>query len=187
MRRSRINNRVYLRKCLHCKDKFKPMNDAQVVCSPACAHLFAIRQNARIKQQEKKVQIEKMKTRSDYLRELQTVFNEYIRLRDKDLPCISCGTTKAVQYHAGHYKSVGAYPNMRFNEDNVHKQCGKNCNKELHGNVHEYRKGLILRVGIEKVEALESIGTEPLKHSIPEMIELKAEYKMKIKQLKIKI
>ena len=53
---------------------------------------------------------EKLKSRSDWLKDLQRVFNEFIRLRDADLPCISCGRYHQGQWHAGHYRSVGGLP-----------------------------------------------------------------------------
>lgn len=56
---------------------------------------------------------------------LQEIFNEYIRLRDKDRPCISCGEIKTLQ--AGHYWAVGGYDGLRFDEDNVHGECA-GCN-----------------------------------------------------------
>jgi hypothetical protein len=176
--------KIYLRRCLHCKLKFEPRNSNQTVCGGPCAAKHAMKQSEKIRKEKNKELAEKLKTKSEHLKDLQAVFNLFIRLRDSNFPCISCGTTKNVNYHAGHYKSVGAYPSLRFNEDNVHKQCGMNCNNEKGGNYHEYRKGLILKIGIERVEALESMGGEPLKLSIPEIIEMKIMYKNRIKTLK---
>ncbi|TEW24926.1 recombination protein NinG, partial [Histophilus somni] len=97
---------------------------------------------------------ERLKSRSERLKELQGVFNRFIRLRDKNLPCISCGRYHQGQWHAGHYRSVGACPELRFNEDNVHKQCSV-CNNHKSGNVIEYRINLVAKIGVERVEFLE--------------------------------
>lgn len=119
------------KKCKSCGIEFIPKNSLQKVCSPKCA-LDLTRQNAQKAQEraEKKKQRErkaKLKSRSEWLKEAQAVFNKFIRLRDKNEPCISCGRYHQGQYHAGHYRSVGACPELRFCELNVHKQCAP-CN-----------------------------------------------------------
>ncbi len=126
-----------------------------------------------------------LKTKKDYEKELEPVFNEFIRRRDKELPCISCDA-KAGTYTstAGHYYPAGSYKNLRFNEDNVHAQCWYNCNKNRHGNLQEYRIRLIERIGIERVEQLDKDRLKPLKLTIPELVLMKQEYKEKIRILK---
>lgn len=96
-----------------------------------------------------------MKTKSvtlpKLLQKAQTTFNKWIRNRDKDLGCISCG---AEVTEAGHYFSQGHYSSLRFNNINTNGQCTR-CNRFLHGNLINYRKGLIKRYGHAKVERLE--------------------------------
>ncbi len=79
-----------------------------------------------------------------------THFNAFIRQRDsKDgfFVCISCNHTKPIsQLNAGHFYSAGQFPEVRFNEDNVHGQCIR-CNMYLHGNLDNYRKGLERKLG----------------------------------------
>jgi hypothetical protein len=111
------------------------------------------------------------------------VFNTFIRERDKELPCISCGTTNNIQYHAGHYFSVGSYPALRFNEDNVHKQCVQ-CNNFLHGNLVEYDRALKVKLGLTKYADLYALKNSILKLSHLEIKELINVYKLKIKELK---
>lgn len=96
----------------------------------------------------------KLKSRQDWLREAQAIFNKFIRLRDKDLPCISCSRFHQGQNHASHYRSVGACSSLRFNELNVHKSCSV-CNTMLSGNIMEYRIALKKKIGPDKVEWLE--------------------------------
>ena len=88
----------------------------------------------------------------ELLEKAQKVFNAWIRNRDKDKGCISCGGPVE---NAGHYFSAGHYSALRLNEMNVNGQCIR-CNKHLHGNLINYRKGLIDRYGAEKVELLEA-------------------------------
>jgi hypothetical protein len=56
---------------------------------------------------------------------------------------------------AGHYRSVGSAPHLRFDEKNCHAQK-KYCNNYLAGNHVAYRAGLIQRIGLREVELLEA-------------------------------
>lgn len=125
---------------------------------------------------------EKVKTRREWMADLQRVFNRFIRLRDQDKPCISCGRFHSGKYDAGHYLSVGGHPELRFHEDNVHRQCVP-CNQHKSGNSIEYRLGLIERIGIERVEFLERKDHPPLKLSADDIKDLIRFYKAKIKEL----
>jgi hypothetical protein len=122
-----------------------------------------------------------LKSRSDWLKDLQVVFNRFIRLRDAGNPCISCGRNSGAKMNAGHYLSVGSHPELRFNELNTNIQC-EHCNSFKSGNQAAYRVELIKKIGLAQVEKLES-KHEPLKLTIDEIKVLIAEYKSKIKQL----
>jgi hypothetical protein len=127
---------------------------------------------------------ENIKSVSQYRRELQKVFNEFIRLRDRNEPCISCDKKLPVKYDAGHFYSVGAYPNLRFNEDNVHGQCVE-CNQHRHGNLLEYAPRLTERIGFERASKLMVLRNEPLRLSLEEIKKLTEEYKCRVKTLKL--
>ena len=88
------------------------------------------------------------------VQEARRVFQKWIRERDKDLPCVSCGNPFAEDYHAGHFKKAEVYSQLIFNEDNVHKQCVK-CNVFLGGNEANYRVELVKRIGENAVKELE--------------------------------
>ncbi len=176
------------RKCKSCNDWFEPQyNSVQPTCTITCAIEYAKKQTKK-KQEQKIKEInkdvrerkEKLKTTSDYLKELQVVFNQWIRLRDKGLNCISCDKP-ARKENAGHYRSVGSSPSLRFEPLNVHLQC-EYCNTYQHGNLIPYRKNLIKKIGIESVDWLES-NHEPKHYSKPELIGMKQEYKEKIRKL----
>ena len=83
------------------------------------------------------------------------VFRKWIRKRDADRPCISCGSWNVSD--GGHYYSAGHHPALEFNEDNVHGQC-RRCNFYLSANQVEYRKGLIQRIGPERVYKLDTLA-----------------------------
>jgi len=116
----------------------------------------------------------------------QKAFNAFIRLRDENLPCISCGEHRketavinGSNCHAGHYKSIGAKAELRFEELNCHKQCA-HCNNFLSGNMNEYRVNLIEKIGLDKVEWLEG-PHEPKKYTCEQLLEIEHEYKKKLK------
>lgn len=100
----------------------------------------------------------KPKTLSQLKKDLTKVFNAYIRKRDAPLniifTCISCGETKLVtQMNAGHFYA-STFTATRWDEDNVHGQCIA-CNNFKHGNLLEYRKGLLAKIGEERLQRLE--------------------------------
>lgn len=172
--------KVNFKQCKECGKEFEHYNSLQVVCSTKCA---AIRAVDKVWKKERKVMQDKARTRTEWLNLLQVVFNSYIRERDKHLPCISCGTSNNIQYHAGHYFSVGSYPALRFNEDNVHKQCVQ-CNNFLHGNLVEYDRALKVKIGLSKYADLYALKTSTLKLNELEIKELIQTYKLKLKELK---
>lgn len=175
-----------------CSISFTPQRLGQAVCSPACAiaHAATNKPNqekarkslAEIGRKEIRAAKERVKTRGDHAREAQQAFNEWIRLRDAALPCVSCGRHHDGQYHAGHYRTVGANPELRFEPLNVHKQCAP-CNNHKSGDIVNYRIELVKRIGADMVEWLEG-PHKARKYTIEEIKAIKAEYKAKIKELK---
>lgn len=169
-------------KCKICRSDFQKRSITHRVCSYECSLKLVILERQKREKKELRHAIEKLKTKSDWAREAQQVFNQYVRLRDEHLPCISCGRFHIGQMHSGHYLTVGAHPELRFNEDNVNKQCAP-CNNHLSGNIVNYRRNLINKIGLDKVEWLE--GNHDAKHySIDDLKAIKAEYKLKLKQLR---
>lgn len=169
-------------KCKNCKQPFEKKRQNQIVCSPSCAYEFAKTKAKKEKNKELKERKERLKTRSQHLNELQVIFNAYIRERDKNQPCISCGKPNGGNEQAGHYRSVGSCPELRFEENNVFGQCIR-CNMYEHGNLIEYRKGLIERVGLHVVEWLE-LNHDPKKYTIEQIKELKEHYKNETKLIR---
>jgi len=171
-----------LKRCAVCREKFQPRSMSHKACKPECAAIHAV---SIRKAQERKSDRERrtaLKTRQDWLREAQAAFNTFIRLRDHDRPCISCGRFHTGSYDAGHYRSVGAQPALRFDESNVHKQCVP-CNQHKGGNIIEYRIRLVEKIGRMGVEWLE-MEHPPLKLDIPAIKEIKEEYQRRVRELK---
>ena len=141
---------------------------------------------------------EKLKCRNDWIKDLQAVFNKFIRLRDQGDNCISCGKSEAelkiknpISMVCGHYLSVGSHPELRFTEFNCALQCtrcnggagkyGQFNNKGLTV-TKQYRVNLIAKIGQKNVDILEG-PHKPLKFDIDQIKAMIAEYRVKIKQL----
>ena len=113
-----------------------------------------------------------------------------MRLRDAGKPCISCGRYEwQIPEHftggkvdCGHYRSVGACPELRFEPLNTHLQC-KHCNRDLDGNVVEYRQGLLERIGPENLEWVEGYHP-PKKYTRDQLLEMRAWYLADIRRMK---
>lgn len=175
--------------CKQCKEKYQPTRPLQSVCSTKCASLYGrktvqqkIDNEQKLQRKRLKAKKEGLKTLGDHKKEVQTAFNEFIRLRDANQPCISCQRHHQGQYHAGHYRSVGSAPNLRFDEDNVHKQCAP-CNNHLSGNPIQYRVNLIEKIGLAEVERIES-DNEPKHYTVEQLNELKKHYRQLCRELK---
>ncbi|KGU87221.1 recombination protein NinG [Pseudomonas mediterranea] len=172
-----------------CRASFVPMVSFQTWCSPDCA-VTILRQRqekqrksfAQRERREIKVRKEKLKSRAAHAKDTQQAFNEWVRLRDAALPCVSCGRHHDGQYHAGHYRTVAASPELRFEPLNVHKQCAP-CNNHKSGDIVNYRIELVKRIGAEAVEWLEG-PHEPKKYTVEQLKAMTAEYRAKTRELK---
>ncbi|WP_315810407.1 recombination protein NinG [Pseudomonas sp. C9-3] len=172
-----------------CCAPFVPQRLGQEACSPKCGLGMAAakREKDRVsfqrrERREIKERKEKLKSRADHLKDAQAAVNEYVRLRDKDLPCISCGRHHQGQYHAGHYRTVAAFPELRFELLNIHKQCAP-CNNHKSGDIVNYRINLVAKIGAERVAWLEG-PHEPLKLTIDQIKAITAHYRAKLRELK---
>ena len=173
------------KKCKSCGVEFTPTKPIQAVCGYSCAlkygkKIIAERQQKKVNAERKQFNYNNM-TLSDWKKKVQVVFNKFIRLRDLNKGCISCGTTLlGKKYDAGHFYAT-TYEGLRFNELNVHGQCVQ-CNRDKHGNIHEYRKKIVERIGVEGLDWLDNNRYLKLKLSKYELEELFEIYKQKIKE-----
>jgi hypothetical protein len=167
-----------MKKCKNCKEPFTPIKSSlEKYCTKSqCVNVWI--NSVKQKQWTKRKSELKadLMTLSDWLKIAQQVVNKYIRQRDKNEPCISCGNKINGVEHASHYLSSGGHSNVRFHEDNIWKSCYK-CNVMLSGNQLEYRKRLIQKIGIERVEWLENNGSIVKKWSVDELKEIIKKYK----------
>ena len=184
-------------RCPQCRAKLEPGQRIH----PACIDDFAKAQEAKAKRKEDKQarmaakvdraetrrRREAIKTLPELHREAQSAFNAFIRARDTGKPCICCGLPLSAsdvggKFDCGHYRSVGSAPQLRYHEDNAHGQR-KQCNRWGAGRAVDYRLGLIERIGLERVEALESFNA-PHKWTREELMAIRDTYRAKQKEMK---
>ncbi len=153
------------------------------VCSVLCAVAWGREKDAKKRSKEHREAKRRLRDndRSFQLKKAQQLFNAFIRLRDKSKGCISCSNPFADKFDAGHYRSTGAHPELRFNEYNNNGQC-VHCNQHLSGNLVDYRINLINKIGLENVAWIEGEHERP-KLTIDDIKAVQEKYKAKIKQL----
>lgn len=181
--------KIKTKKCKICREPFIPRNTIQPTCFKfECQLAYGIQAADRAKQRAEKIQ--RVKTREakeaikplrKWMKEAQDAINRWVtKIRDADQPCISC-EQYAERYDAGHYRSRGAASHLTFNEDNIHKQCSRPCNKDLSGNIVAYRIGLVKKIGLARVQDLE-YDNKPHKWTIEEAKAVKKKYNELYKQ-----
>lgn len=177
------------KKCRVCGCEFSPSRPMQKVCGVECGWAWAKKLAERAKAEDAREQRkahreakERIKTRGAHLREAQAAFNAWVKARDAGQPCLACKRFHKGQTHAGHYRSVGSCPELRFEPDNVHLVC-QPCNVHLSGNLIEMRKGMVEKIGLDRVEWIEG-PHEPKKYTVEQLKEMKAFYRAETRRLK---
>jgi hypothetical protein len=178
-----------------CRAEFVRPAPFVVWCSPECGAVLAMtkldKQKAAATRAERKADKEKLakfKRKPDHVADCQKAFNAWVRFRDRFEPCIDCGKHASGNaltggaYDAGHYLSRGSHPHLRFDERNVFKQL-KGCNRPGGTTAASFRAGVVARIGLTAVEALE-VDQESRHYSVDDLIALTAHYKQKLKELK---
>ena len=176
------------KKCKFCGSYYMPFRSTQNVCGYKCAIKKAEfdrnKKEAREWAERKKILSKKIETKTDIKKKVQKVFNEWVRLRDQGLNCISC-RKPVKKAHAGHYLSVGRFPELCFDPDNVHLQCDY-CNIYLSGNGALYTSGLIEKIGEKRYNELMSRANVPKNYLKTDLEDLYNQYKTLVKELKTK-
>ena len=177
-----------MKRCRKCGAPFEPQRPLQVVCSVACSHQWAQTLAARpgeikARRREKAEALARLETPAEAARKAQAVFNRWIKLRDAGLPCVSCGHPDdgTRQRHASHYRPAGSNPALRFEPDAVWASCSI-CNNYKSGNLIPYRIELISRIGLARVEWLESHHDLPHR-TVDDFRQIRAHYSKLVRDL----
>lgn len=185
-----LTKAVKEKSCKVCKAKFTPHRKIQAWCSPSCAVELAKARVEKAKKAEKQEEArsdrkkrEAMKRRSEWLSDAQKAVNAYVRLRDKHAGCISCDRPASWggQWHASHFRSVGAASAVRFNLWNIHKACSI-CNNHLSGNIRAYQPRLIEKIGVDRFDWVQE-QNQLTRYEIPYLRRLIAVFRKKARRL----
>ena len=150
-----------MKKCKNCKKEFYPSKTTQSVCSFGCAVKLAEQKEGKMvlrraeKEGMKDLAIS-LKTLGDYKKELQIEVNKIVRLIDAECGCISCGSSTG-QNHAGHFRAIGGWDNLRFNLHNIFNQCSQ-CNNNKSGNPIRYRENIVKLFGESQINYMDDLN-----------------------------
>ncbi|AZE90236.1 recombination protein NinG [Pseudomonas orientalis] len=192
-----------------CRDSFVPQRLGQKVCSPKCGLAIKDVNQAKARKaledvgrRDIEVRKEALKTRADHMKDAEKAVRDYRRTYELSIGsgCISCGESQESILHdqgwktggafdAGHFLGKGARPELRLVPSNIWLQC-KSCNAGSSKFARKgetvsqgFRSGLIARIGLEAVEALEADHT-PRKETIEQLKAITAKYRAKTRELK---
>lgn len=171
--------------CKMCKAKFTPLQPLQMVCGHRCALDYSRGKMKATKKKETRELKEQLKTKSEYLKDLQIVVNEIVKYIDWLVPCISSGRPTHDSRNSGHMFGVQAYPALRFNLFNIHNQSIVD-NQHKGGRPIEYMDGLRAMYGKDYLDYVMSLREQykRLSLSIPEIKEKIKIAKEIVKELK---
>ena len=190
------------RKCKVCNEWFIPAYANIRWCSPEHGAIYALelRAKEKVKAEAKRIKAQheaeianrqlmaerrkNVKPLRHWVQMTQRAVNDWRRttLLAAGYGCISCGTKTAFAWHAGHYRTTAAAPQLRFNPDNIWLQCSS-CNVHKSGNIEAYRAALVELIGEEKVQALES-NNETHRYTREELDGIRADARAKLRALK---
>ena len=134
----------------------------------------------------------KQPSRSWLVEKADNAFSLFIRTRDsqdyqgKAFKCISCQRPLPIeQADCGHFINR-QHMSLRYSELNCHAQC-RHCNRFMEGNLQDYRKGLIDKIGEKKVLLLEASKYQENKLTNFELELLAKHYRAETKKFKYQI
>lgn len=177
-----------------CGETFTPTRKGQAACKWECAlamvELAKAKKAAKAAAEDRKLTRQKKaeaKKISVLANEAQDEVNRYVRFRDASYGCISCDKPADWdgQWHASHFRSVGAASAVRFNLWNIHKACWI-CNKLYSGRIDAYRPVITAKIGADKVAWLEA-QNQVVKHSREYLIRLKRVFAKKARRQEARV
>ncbi len=183
-------------KCKQCKTKKDNLKifGLSLFCNSECAYEFArkktsIQKGSKIKKKEAASDHRKLKesTSKTRIKAAKLACHLYIRTRDQNLGCISCGKALVLgKFDAGHYMESGNFSFTRYHELNIHGQCTE-CNRFKGARLNEYEKNLRLKLGDEKVDWIHDNKNTVIKRTIEDYRDIEKYYKDKLKALQSNI
>lgn len=147
--------------CEVCKKPFLRFTSFQRVCRTFRCASKIVKADKKAEKESTRARRLAIKPRSEFAREAQTAVNRYCRLRDlaRGQGCYTCGARPDQAfghvYDAGHFRSVGSAPHLRFWTPQI-RLCCIPCNRHKGGELLAFRRALVAEHGLKWVEALEA-------------------------------
>lgn len=192
-------------KCRNCKERFNKTDPKNPYCKKkecqkvhrdivneklyqkAMKNLNKIKNQNKIWKQElteEKAKKKNKNTLSNLKINVRTVCHEYIRLRDKGKPCVSCDKEWDSSFQAGHLYKAELYSLLKYDERNIHGQC-QGCNLQKNGNESSYHLNIFSRISEEDYNDIKEIAAQEKKTNFKwdreELNKIREYYKQKIK------
>jgi hypothetical protein len=169
-------------KCKICEDKFEAKYFLQKCCSKTDC-MIAWSMQVVAKQKEKsikdkkqawtkdKLEIkEKLKTLSEWKKDLQVEINSIVREIDKGWSCIATNSFDGKK-NAGHYISVGSNQTLRFHLENIFLQS-EHSNNWKSGDTIRYQEGIKKTFGSDYLEYMNGLQSlKPIQLTINDVKE----------------
>lgn len=132
----------------------------------------------------------KPKSIAKIVEEAAVLMQLYVRLKAADengyVKCFTCGVVKHYKEMQGGHFISRKWLATKLMEENIEPQC-QCCNGPLRGNMIQYTLGMIEKRGKDFVEYLEKLKHESRKYYRAEAEEIKADLRVKIKELESNI
>lgn len=150
------------KRCKACKATFAQSRPLQSVCGPSCGLELARKKREKAERAQDRATRERLKPRAKWLAECQAIVNRYVRVLalSRGDGCYTCGATPEQKFggtfDAGHFRSVGSAPHLRFWIPQIKMQCIP-CNRHKGGMALAFRRALVRDHGEQWVESLESM------------------------------
>jgi hypothetical protein len=169
------------KKCKNCGHKFQVVQFNQKFCfNPECLSVWVHSERQKEWKKRKAKLKKELLTVQDWIKIAQQTFNKWINARDYGLPCISCQKPITGRVNASHYFNANNHWNVRFDPENVHSSCVQ-CNQFLSGNLNEYRRHLITKIGQKQFDELEERAKKTRKFTIDELKKITEAHKILLK------
>ena len=183
------------KKCCGCKKRFKTelmiITPIGAFHSSECRYEYAVSKPKELKEKTDKFiddrhKVKKKEYNANKLPPRKAATKKachlYIRMRDKDKPCICCNEPLGDDFHAGHFMESGNNPHTRYDENNIHGQRAY-CNTFKGGDSGDYENNLRLRIGDAEVDRLKDLKGGTVKRTADDYRKIEAYYNDKIKEL----
>lgn len=175
-------------KCKVCKSEYIKRSITHKTCSVECSLIYIESEKKKAYRKEHIKRTVDLYTRSDWIRMAQIEVNRYVRIRDQlaGHRCICCNEPldfDGSQVDAGHWRSTGSAPHLRFDTFGNISAQRKHCNRWRAGRAMDQEPIIRERWGDDVADAILA-DQQSRKWSIAELIEIRGGFRQWANELK---